>query len=113
MTTPAKDIQLSKQALNLLKRVSHNEPINWKKEERTPGYKTLVYYSLICHQLSSSSGMITEKGLQVLLCHEEKKASILHDWKVAIFSTVAGAFFSEPLWDALHFLFRLFSENLS
>lgn len=113
MSTPAKDIQLSRQTLSLLKRIERNQHINWKKEEHTSSYKTLAYYNLVTYSPSSNTGSITPKGVQVLLWYEDRKSSELHDWKIAIFSAIAGAFFSEPLWGIIHSLFRLLSENPS
>lgn len=103
--TPAKDIQLSKKALRLLRAISKGKYLKWSSVEKTPEYKTLTYYGLVFRSSSCPSGTITEKGMQVLLCHqhakENRKQEHLHNWCIAIFSAFAGALLSKPLWDGI------------
>lgn len=40
-----------------------------------------------------------------------QKRQFAHDWKIAIFSALAGAFLSEPLWTLIRSIIRLFSER--
>lgn len=40
---------------------------------------------------------------------EEKRKQRLHDWSIAVFSAVSGAFFSKPLWGFIDWLVHLLS----
>lgn len=51
---------------------------------------------------------ITDKGKQHFQEREEKKREFRHDWRIAIFSAVAGALISEPLWEVIRWVFRCF-----
>lgn len=41
---------------------------------------------------------------------ENQRKKNLHDWKIAIFSALAGALISEPLWSLIRFLSDLFPK---
>lgn len=114
--TPAKDIHLSKKALHLLKKIYNQKSLKWALIEKTAEYKTLMYFALIDHQRNSKTGNLTEKGMQVLLCHkqagEDRKQEHRHNWFVAIFSTFGGAILSKPLWDGIERLIELIQEIL-
>lgn len=51
---------------------------------------------------------ITDSGKDYLAYEkmedEEKRKSNLHDWKIAIFSTVGGALLSQPLWYGIEWI---------
>lgn len=53
--------------------------------------------------------VITDKGHDYLSYvrnrEASKKADRLHNWKIAIFSAMTGAFLSEPLWIILRMVF--------
>lgn len=40
----------------------------------------------------------------------ESREKRLHDWKIAIFSTIGGALLSQPLWDSIEWLLALASS---
>ena len=113
--TPAKDIQLNKKALQLLKKISKGKHLRWSSIEKTAEYKTLTYYGLAYRTSGLPNGTITEKGMQVLLCHErtkeDRRREHLHDWYVAIFSAFAGALLSKPLWNGIDWLIEQILEN--
>lgn len=39
----------------------------------------------------------------------ERRKQRSHDWRIAVFSAVSGAFLSKPLWDTIAWLVHLFS----
>lgn len=42
---------------------------------------------------------------------ERQKRQFRHDWKIAVFSALAGAFLSEPLWTLIRQIIDLFLEK--
>lgn len=114
--TPAKDIHLSKNALRLLKKIYKGKSLDWTSIEKTSEYNSLAYFTLINHQRGSNIGNLTEKGLQVLLCHqhaeEDRKQEHRHNWLIAVFSTLGGALLSKPLWDGIDLIIEWIQEIL-
>lgn len=112
--TAAKDIRLSRKALRLLNRIANGKELDWTSVEKTVEYKTLTYYSLVGHSLGNQTGTVTEKGMQVLLCHryaeEDRRQEHWHNWLIAIFSTFGGALLSKPVWVGIEWLIGWLKE---
>lgn len=110
--TEAKDIQLSKGMAKLLKRLEREDSVDWEEIESTAEAKSLYYYALIYISRSGKYASITEKGRQVLLHYEnaadERREERLHNWLIAIFSTIGGALLSKPIWTVLEWIAELF-----
>lgn len=116
VTTPAKDILLSKRALKLLRQISVKD-IRYSDELwNTPECRELAYYSLVFpvfHGEKSRVLQITDKGRQVLLWYDSRINDLAHDWKIAIFSAISGALLSQPLWALIHAFVNWVAGNLS
>lgn len=57
----------------------------------------------------------TDNGISYFEREADEKEKIrkefMHDWKIALFSAIAGAFLSEPLWLFLKWAYSLFSRQ--
>lgn len=112
--TAAKDIQLNKKALRLLRQIANNRKLDWTIIENSAEYKTLAYYSLVSHSSHTQIGTVTEKGMQVLLHHQcaadDRRQEHWHNWIIAIFSTFGGALLSKPVWDGIGWFIEWIKE---
>lgn len=58
----------------------------------------------------------SERGISYFEREEDEKAerrkTFSHDWKIALFSAIAGAFVSEPLWKGLNYLMSIIQSLL-
>lgn len=56
---------------------------------------------------------IRERGVNYLFFYRgkksERKEDYAHEWRMQIFSAVAGAFLSRPLWDGIDWVIKLLS----
>lgn len=110
--TEAKDIQLSKGMLKLLKRIDREGSINLEDVKENEELNSLHHYSLIYTSRTGKYADITEKGRQVLLHYENaaraRRSERRHNWLIAIFSTVGGALLSKPIWTVLEWIAEFF-----
>lgn len=53
---------------------------------------------------------VTNAGLHYFEDQADEKRIIRHEWKIAIFSALAGALVSEPLWALIRWIFDLFKR---
>lgn len=54
---------------------------------------------------------LTTSGIHYFEDVASEKRRSAHDWRIAIFSAIAGALASEPLWWAIHWIFNLLQNQ--
>ena len=95
-------------------RQSADHEISLEDFRRLKDYKLVdEIYSHVQGRMPVGKGraIINDRGADYLIyldCRErETRRERLHDWKLALFSTIGGAILSAPLWDGIRLLLRL------
>lgn len=106
-------IYLTDSEVEALRYSAHNE-ISLSEFRRLKDYKLVS--EIYSHKpgwstVGKGRAVINDRGEDYLIyleCRErENRRERLHDWKIALFSTLGGALLSAPLWDGIRFLLRL------
>ena len=112
-------IALNKQEFSLLKKCD-NDYIQITNQNRNSALRLrdLDFIKIIKPIGSKENDIeccsIRERGRNYLRYNinekTDKRKANWHDWKIAIFSSLAGAFFSNPLWSLLHMIAERFQS---
>lgn len=72
--------------------------------------KGLLKYNYFESRTRDKFISVTDAGLHYFEDQAEEKRRIRHEWRIAIFSALAGALVSEPLWTVIRWIFDLFKR---
>lgn len=109
-------IHLSRKELILLKSTTHGlVEITPKNQSAACRLRDLVFIRILQPKSNVEVCEIRIRGRNFLhyLSGEksEKRRDHIHDWKIAVFSALAGALLSQPMWDFLRWLFDFFQQG--
>lgn len=72
--------------------------------------KGLLKYDYIDSRTRDKFISVTDAGLHYFEDQAEEKRMARHEWRIAIFSALAGALVSEPLWALIRWIFDLLQK---
>ena len=105
---PENEIYLSKSDIRILKKLERNSQIEWSSIETAVHETSLEYCDLVVPSRSGKYATLTMEGRQALMQYrnakQRQRSEHIHNWYIAIFSTIGGALLSEPLWAGIRWL---------